>query len=110
MTVPIMHVWNSGDLNVCGATPMACELRDGSVVTMGSANCIHEPFRLAIEAQGSAGRSANLGLCVEGNNLAVPCDRHVVAGTPDGVNTAPGAPADYIGAIHDWVRDRLADD
>ncbi|MBV9951460.1 MAG: hypothetical protein JO291_05885, partial [Acidimicrobiia bacterium] len=33
LTVPIMHVWNHGDHNVCGSTPMACPLRNGTTIT-----------------------------------------------------------------------------
>ena len=51
-TVPVLHVWNHGDVNTCGAPPVTCPLRDGTTVTMGYTDCIHEPMRLAIVAQG----------------------------------------------------------
>jgi hypothetical protein len=60
---PIMHVWDHGDHNTCGATPMLCPTRSGSPVTMGSADCVHEPLRAAIAAQGPGSRSANMALC-----------------------------------------------
>ena len=37
LTVPIIHVWNRADSNVCGATPMNCPLRDGTTKTLGAA-------------------------------------------------------------------------
>ena len=37
-----------------------CPLRDGSHVTMGYTDCIHEPMRAAIAAQGPGSRSMNL--------------------------------------------------
>ena len=30
LTVPVLHVWNTNDVNTCGATPMTCHLRDGT--------------------------------------------------------------------------------
>ena len=111
LTVPIMHVWNKGDTNVCGTTPMQCERRDGSVVTMGSASCVHDPMRLAIEGLGETSRSRSMGLCVDNpaKNEGL-CDRHVVTGHPTALNTDPAEPADYRAAIMTWVRERLADD
>lgn len=109
LTVPFLHVWNSNDPNVCGATPMACTQRDGSVVTMGSADCVHEPMREAIAAQGPASRSVNLRVCVDDPARVGDCDKHVVTNRPL-VNTDPAAPADYNAFVFDWVRDRLGDD
>jgi hypothetical protein len=105
----VMHVWNHGDPNVCGTAPMQCELRDGSVVTIGSADCVHEPMRRAIAAQGPTSRSVNLAVCVDNANLVGPCDKHVVT-TADLVNTDPAAPADYNAFVLDWVAARRADD
>ena len=45
----------------------------------------------------------SLGLCV-----GPGCSTHVVT-DPAGTNTDPTAPADYNGAILDWVHHRLAD-
>jgi hypothetical protein len=108
LTVPIMHVWNRGDGNVCGDEPMACPLRDGSTISMMSANCAHELLRRAIEAQGPSSRSRNMRVCVSPADAPSTCSVHVVT-TRDAMSTAPAVPADYNGAIMDWVRARLAD-
>ena len=65
LTVPLLHIWNHGDANTCGSPPIACPLRDGSHVTMGCTDCIHEPMRAAIAAQGPTSRSKNLPVCVD---------------------------------------------
>ena len=110
LTVPVMHVWNRNDNNVCGATPMPCPLPGGSTPTIGAATCVHEPLRLAIAGLPAGTRSVNMAVCVEGNDAALPCDRHVVTTQANGVNSDPASPADYQAAILDWVRLRLADD
>jgi hypothetical protein len=108
LTVPILHVWTHADLNTCGSPPVACPLRDGSTVTLGYTDCIHEPMRLAIDAQGPSSRSKNLGLCV--TTVGQPeCSAHVVANRVGGINTDPTAPADYQTAMMDWVLARIAD-
>ena len=109
LTVPILHVWNHGDPNVCGPQPMSCTLPNGAVVTLGSADCAHEPMRVAIAAQGPSSRSANLALCVDNPARVGACDKHVVSNA-DLVNTDPSAPADYNAAILAWMGLRLADD
>jgi len=108
LTVPVMHVWNHGDVNTCGSTPMLCPLRDGSQVTMGITDCLHEPLRLAIAAQGPTSRSHNLPVCVD-NDPVPDCSMHVTTPRNGTVNTDPQTPADYIGVIVDWVHARLAD-
>ena len=65
LTVPILHIWNHGDINTCGSPPVACPMRDGTTVTMGITDCIHEPMRQAIAAQGPTSKSKNLPLCVD---------------------------------------------
>jgi hypothetical protein len=108
LTVPVMHVWNHGDVNTCGALPMLCPLRDGSQVTMGITDCLHEPLRVAIAGQGPTSRSHNMPVCVDSD--AVPdCSMHVTTPRNGTVNTDPQSPANYIGAIVDWVHARLAD-
>ncbi len=107
LTVPILHIWNHGDQNTCGAPPVTCPLRDGSSVTLGYTDCIHEPMRLAIAAEGPNSMSKNLPVCVDLD--AVPdCSTHVVTNKA-GVNTDPQSPADYLGAVMDWIHARLAD-
>jgi len=103
-----MHVWNHGDTNTCGAAPVACPLRDGSQLTLGITDCIHEPLRAAIAAQGPVSRSANLPVCVD-NDPIPDCSVHVVTPKAGLVNTDPASPADYVGAVMTWVRARLAD-
>lgn len=110
LTVPVVHIWNHADHNVCGTAPMPCPLPDGSTPTMQAADCNHEPMRLAIAGLGTGSRSRAMGVCVEGNDTATPCDRHVVTGGANLVNTDPSQPADHQSAILDWVRARLADD
>ena len=104
-----MHVWNRADHNTCGTTPMQCELRDGSVLTMWSATCIHQPMRRAIESQGPDSPSVSLGVCVDDVSRPEPCDTHVVTNA-DLFNTDPAVPADYNERIMGWMRDRLGDD
>lgn len=108
LTVPMLHVWNKGDTNTCGETPIQCPV-NGTTVTLGSTECMHRPLTLAIESLGAGSRSANLPLCVEGPDDAVACDKHVVSNI-DGINTLTGSPADYNAAIWSWVQLRRADD
>lgn len=108
-SVPILHTWSSGDTNVCGVEPMDCVLRDGTTVTMGSADCVHEPLRQAIDDLGPTSGSLNLRVCV-GGSPGLPCSKHVVLGTSTIFNTDPAFPADHVGVALDWVRSRRADD
>jgi hypothetical protein len=108
LTVPIMHIWNHADSNTCGSPPVSCPLRDGSTVTLGYTDCIHEPMQLAIAAQGPTSRSRNLPVCVTPTG-GPECSVHVVSNKVGGVNTDPASPADYQTAIMDWIRARLAD-
>ena len=110
LTVPIMHVWDHGDPNVCGYTSISCPLRNGTTVTMGSADCAHEPLRAAIAAQGPTSRSFNLALCVDDPSKVGDCDTHVPTGSGTRVNTDPAFPADYNAVIVAWVHQRRADD
>jgi hypothetical protein len=108
LEVPLIHIWNSADSNVCGATQMSCPLRDGSTVPMGSANCVHEPLRAAIAGLGAGTPSRNMRVCVSNPPGAGTCTVHVVT-TRHVQNTDPSSPADYVGAIMDWVHARLND-
>jgi hypothetical protein len=105
-TVPIMHIWNHGDSNTCGAAPVECPLRDGTTTTLGITDCIHEPLRRAIDAEGAASRSRNLPLCVD-NDATLDCSTHVVTNKVGLVNTDPASPSDYLTAIMGWVHSRL---
>jgi hypothetical protein len=108
LTVPLLHIWNHGDQNTCGSPPVACPLRDGSSVTLGLTDCIHEPMRRAIAAQGALSRSENLPVCVD-NDATPDCSVHVVTTKPNLTNTDPSTPSDYFSAIIDWVHARLTD-
>ena len=104
-----MHVWNHGDSNTCGALPMQCPLRDGTVVEMGITDCMHQPLQAAIAAQGPSSRSQNLPVCVDADVVKGDCSTHVVLTRAGILNTDPATPADYMGAVVDWVHARLAD-
>ncbi len=107
-TVPLLHIWNHGDVNTCGAATVQCPLRDGSVVSMGATDCNHQPLAAAIAAQGPTSRSKNLPVCVDDD--AVPdCSLHVVTTHAGLTNTDPASPADYVGAVVAWVDTRLTD-
>jgi len=108
LTVPLLHTWSRADPNVCGATPMSCPLRDGSSVTLGAADCAHEPLRAAIAGLGPGAKSRNLRVCVSPAGAPGSCATHVVT-NKDGTNTDPAELADYNGAILDWVHTRLGD-
>jgi hypothetical protein len=108
LTVPLLHTWSSADPNVCGATPMSCPLRDGTTATLGAGDCIHEPLRAAIAGLGPGSRSRNLRVCVSPASAPGSCATHVVTNKA-GTNTDPAEPADYNGAILDWVHARLGD-
>jgi hypothetical protein len=107
LTVPILHIWNHGDSNTCGSPPIACPLRNGSVVTMGLTDCIHEPMRRAIAALGAGTKSKNFPVCVDNDGTA-DCSLHVVTSRIHLTNTDPTTPADYIGGIMTWVDGRVA--
>jgi hypothetical protein len=108
LTVPLLHIWNHGDVNTCGSTPMQCPLRDGTVVTMGATDCNHQPLAAAIAAEGPGSRSMNLPVCVD-NDATPNCSLHVVTPHAGLTNTDPSTPADYVGAVVSWVDARLAD-
>ncbi len=108
LRVPLIHIWSSADPNVCGATQMSCPLRDGTTKTMNSADCIHEPLRAAIAGLAAGSSSRNIRVCVTPAGDAERCATHVVT-TRDRPNTDPAGPADYNGAILDWVHARLSD-
>jgi hypothetical protein len=108
LTVPLLHIWNHGDQNTCGSAPVACPLRDGSTVTLGITDCIHEPMRRAIAAQGPGSRSLNFPVCVDTDGTP-DCSTHVVTTRPNAHNTDPSTPSDYLTAMMTWVHARLAD-
>jgi hypothetical protein len=112
LTVPVMHVWNRNDSNVCGATPMPCPIPTDPDQELGAAACNHELMRFAIDSLPNGTRSRNMQVCVEGGDPLVECDRHVVTALANGVNSdaPPASGGDYQSEILDWVVERLADD
>lgn len=108
LTVPVLHIWNHGDVNTCGSVPVQCPLRDGTVVTMGNTDCNHAPLAAAIAAQGPGSRSRNLPVCVDADAVA-DCSLHVVTPKSGLVNTDPASPADYNAAAMAWIDARLLD-
>jgi hypothetical protein len=108
LTVPVLHVWNTNDMNTCGATPMSCPMRDGTTQTLGSAQCAHSPLRKEILAKGPSSRSRDLRVCVSTTDDPGGCTVHVVT-AKHGVNTDPAEAPDYNATIMSWVRARLAD-
>jgi hypothetical protein len=108
LTVPLLHIWNHGDVNTCGSAQMQCPLRDGTVISMGATDCNHEPLRAAIAAHDVGGRSMNLPVCVD-SDATPDCSLHVVTPHAGLTNTDPSTPADYLNAVAAWVDARLAD-
>jgi hypothetical protein len=108
LTVPLLHIWNHGDTNTCGSTPMQCPLRDGTVVTMGATDCDHQPLAAAIAAEGPGSPSMNLPVCVD-NDRVKDCSVHDVTTHTGLTNTDPSTPANYLAAVVSWVGARLAD-
>jgi hypothetical protein len=108
LTVPLLHVWNHGDSNTCGSPVISCPLRDGSRVTIGLTDCIHEPMRRAIAALGATSRSKNFPVCVD-NDGTPDCSLHVVSTKVGLTNTDPLTPAAYLTGIMNWVHARLGD-
>lgn len=108
LAAPVLQLWTSADPSPCGTTPMVCPLADGTTVTMGAADCRHEPLRAAIEAR-TDGRSLNMRLCVDDPTRAGPCDQHVPTATPGATNSDPAWPTDFVTVVIDWARARVAD-
>ena len=107
LTVPLIHIWNHGDTNTCGSTPMQCPLRNGSVVTMGATDCNHQPLAAAITAEGPDSTSENLPLCVQLPGTP-SCSLHVVTLYAGLSNSDPASPSNYLAAIMTWLDLRLA--
>ncbi len=36
LTGSLLHIWNHGDINTCGAAAMQCPRRNGTTATMGN--------------------------------------------------------------------------
>ena len=76
-------------------------------MTLGYTDCIHEPLRRAIAAQGASSKSLNLPVCVD-NDSTPDCSVHVVTNKGGLTNTDPSSPPDYFTTIMNWVHARLA--
>jgi hypothetical protein len=107
-TVPTLHVWNRNDHVSCGAAQMQCPLRDARTVTLGAADCHHEPMRRAIEALGPNSKFLNMRLCVSSGANPGSCTIHTPT-NDDLPNTDPAWPADANAAAMRWVDQRLGD-
>jgi hypothetical protein len=88
---------------------VACPLRDGTTLTMGYTDCIHEPMRRVIAAEGPSSRSMNLPVCVSTATAPDACSVHVTLDRDGAVNTDPQSPSDYQGAAMAWIDARLSD-
>lgn len=110
LTVPILQVWTRGDPLFCGLTKMNCPVPGGSVPTVESVDCLNEPLKRAIAAQGPASRSLSMRLCVNNPRVAGACDMHVPTARTGSRNSQGPWPPDFTMSIMDWVRLRLADD
>jgi alpha-tubulin suppressor-like RCC1 family protein len=105
--VPVLHVWNRGDTDTCGNTPMQCPLPNNTVITLGATDCNHRPLADAIAAaQGPSSRSMNLPVCVDDDPIP-DCSLHVVTTTAGLTNTEPATQSDYLAAIVNWVESRV---
>ncbi|HEX7132909.1 MAG TPA: hypothetical protein VF228_10050, partial [Iamia sp.] len=71
LTTPVADVFSVGDPGQCGEMPISCPV-GSDTVTMGSVECMHEPVRRAIEAQGGASRSLSMDLCVRSQPAPAP--------------------------------------
>lgn len=112
LTVPIMQVYSTGDINTCGPAIVNCPNPDGTTTPLGSTICANRPVRSAIQAQGPSSRSKSLELCVDNPNIdsgTNHCDKHVSTQS-DYRNTLPGQPADYNATILSWINTRRTDD
>jgi hypothetical protein len=107
LTVPLLNIWNHADTNTCGSTPMQCPLRDGTVVTMGATDCVHQPLAAAITAEGPGSTSENLPLCVQLPGTP-SCSLHVVTTHAGLTNSDPSSASNYLSTIMTWVDNRLA--
>ena len=109
---PVFNIWNRNDTNACGDETLPCTLPDGSVQVLSGSECREARISAAIRALPPERNSVDMKVCVEsGSGPAGNCLRHVVTnvGPKNFPNTDPSAPADYNGAILDWVGQRTAD-
>ncbi|MCO5328000.1 MAG: hypothetical protein M9964_13265 [Solirubrobacterales bacterium] len=111
-TAPVFNIWNKNDTNACGDEQLPCTMSDGSTQVLSGSECREARVSEAIRALPPDRNSVDLKVCVANNNGPPGnCLRHVVTTVKPSVypNTAPGGPADFNGAIVDWVGQRLAD-
>ena len=106
LTVPLLHIWNHGDRNTCGALAVSCPLRDGSSDD-GITDCIHEPLAPAIAAQ--ARRAARGTFRCASTTMRSRTARCTWSRTRSGSRTPTRQPADYIAAAMAWIDARLAE-
>lgn len=117
ISVPIYHLWNTGDPACCGSAVQNYTDDLGNPYT--EPGCAHEhgPYRDAIAADppGGAGRSVSVEVCVNdvGNTTPGACNLHSPSKYPYTRADPPGdqldGGGDYNQAIVDWVDQRLAE-
>lgn len=111
-TSPVFNIWNKNDTNACGDEQLPCTMTDGSTQVLSGSECREARLSEVIRALPPERNSVDMKVCVANNNgPAGNCLRHVVTTVSPAnfPNTAPGGPADYNGAIVEWVQQRLAD-
>lgn len=117
MSVPIYHLWNSGDPACCGSAIQNYTDDLGNPYTEPGCAHEHTPYRDAIGANppGGPGRSVSVEVCVNDQGTTTPgaCNLHspskypYTRANPTGDQLTGGG--DYNQAIVDWVDQRMAD-
>ncbi len=117
ISVPIYHLWNTGDPACCGSVLQNYTDAQGNPFTEPGCAHEHTPYRDAITANppGGAGRSVSVEVCVNDLGTTTPgaCNVHspskypYTRATPIGDQLSGGG--DYNQAIVDWVDQRMAD-
>lgn len=109
LPTPVLDVFSIGDPGQCGEQEIECPL-GADTVTMGAVDCMHEPLRRAIEAEGPSSRSVSMRLCVRfPGEPPGSCATHTPTRKPL-VNSIGPWPSDYHRAVLDWAVERLDDD
>lgn len=111
-TSPVFNIWNRNDTNACGDEQLPCTMSDGTQQVLSGSECREARVSAAIRALAPERHSVDMKVCVAANSgPAGNCLRHVVTNVSPNQfpNTDPAAPADYNGAIIDWVGERQAD-
>lgn len=114
ISVPILHLWSTGDPSCCGQTPYTFLDDQGVAQTMGSCDYHHEKFRSAIESNPPGGNSENLRMCVNdpATSAGGACDMHSPTKIVFDLPVPPGdqlqSGLDYNAYIIGWVEPLLS--